>query len=209
LRKKQAQIASFEIVFEHLHRPATVERFDLLEPAHERERFLHLIEDRLERRALPVPALALRVRSGVLSPLELNGADLFERQPLEERLKVLLERLRERFGADAVFGLRTVAEHRPEKSWAREVELERRARHADAQGQPRPLWLFEQPIALPPEVQRASLRLDAGPERIESGWWDGQDVSRDYYTAISTRGQRLWVFRDRRTRSWFVHGLFG
>jgi protein ImuB len=207
LRKRQAQITSFEIIFEHLRRPATVESFDLLEPTHERERFVHLIEDRLERRALPVPAIALRVSSGILLPLALNGADLFERQPLEERLKVLLERLRERCGADAVYGLRTVADHRPEKAWTKELELERRVRHVDAQRQPRPLWLFERPIALP--MQGASLRLGAGPERIESGWWDEQDVSRDYYTATNARGQRLWVFRDRRTRSWFVHGLFG
>ena len=29
----------------------------------------------------------------------------------------------------------------------------------------------------------ARLELLAGPERIESGWWDGADVQRDYYVA--------------------------
>ena len=46
-------------------------------------------------------------------------------------------------------------------------------------------------------------------ERIESGWWDGGDVSRDYFTASAARGEKLWVYRDRSTREWFLHGLFG
>jgi protein ImuB len=59
------------------------------------------------------------------------------------------------------------------------------------------------------EARRESLELCSGPERIESGWWDEHDVGRDYYTAKNGSGQRLWVFRDHRTRAWFVHGLFG
>jgi protein ImuB len=210
LRKRQAQIASLDIVFEHLRRAPTVESFDLLEPTHERQRFVELIEDRLERRVLPVPAVAVRVRSGIFVPLVQREGDLFERQPLEERRKVLLERLRERFGTGAVYGLRTVAEHRPEKSWARTSDLERkRLRDTEPQSQSRPLWLLEQPVSCEPQLRRAALRLCSGPERIESGWWDEQDVGRDYYTATNDRGQKLWIFRDRHSRSWFVHGLFG
>ena len=36
----------------------------------------------------------------------------------------------------------------------------------------------------------------AGPERIESGWWDGADVRRDYYVASDARGARLWIYRE-------------
>ena len=35
---------------------------------------------------------------------------------------------------------------------------------------------------------RGALELLAGPERIESGWWDGADVQRDYYVARDMRG---------------------
>jgi protein ImuB len=69
------------------------------------------------------------------------------------------------------------------------------------------LWLLQKPVGI--EARKASLKLVSGPERIEAGWWDEQDVARDYYMAENGRGQRLWVFRDHRTRSWFVHGLFG
>jgi protein ImuB len=54
-----------------------------------------------------------------------------------------------------------------------------------------------------------TVELGTSPERIESGWWDERDVGRDYYTAVSSGGQRLWVFRDRRDLGWYLHGLFG
>ncbi|MDH1162213.1 DNA polymerase Y family protein, partial [Pseudomonas otitidis] len=34
-----------------------------------------------------------------------------------------------------------------------------------------------------------------GPERIESGWWDGDDIRRDYYRVLTHRGQQGWAFR--------------
>jgi protein ImuB len=210
LKMRQAQIGSLEIAFEHLHRPATIENFDLREPTHDRERLLELIEDRLERSALPVPAVALRLRTGAFRPLELEDAGLFETKPLEQREQQLLERLQERFGSTAVYGLRAVAEHRPEKAWAKRLESNCSRAHGAlplSDGEARPLWLLPTPVAL--EARRESLELCSGPERIESGWWDEHDVARDYYTAKSGNGQRLWVFRDHRTRCWFVHGLFG
>ena len=45
------------------------------------------------------------------------------------------------------------------------------------------------------------LELEQGPERIETGWWDGRDVPRDYYVARNPAGVRLWVFRERRRRA--------
>jgi protein ImuB len=52
------------------------------------------------------------------------------------------------------------------------------------------------------------LILEQGPERIESGWWDGKGVTRDYYIARRARGARWWVFQERRTRAWYLHGVF-
>ena len=72
----------------------------------------------------------------------------------------------------------------------------------------RPLWLLQapQPLVQGPR----ELRLLDGPERIESGWWDGGDVARDYYVACEADGALLWVFRERRPpHGWFLHGVFG
>jgi protein ImuB len=205
LQRRQAQIDRLELAFEHLHRPPTVESFDLREPTHDRDRLLHLIEDRLERSLLPVPAVALRMESGAFRPFESKAPDLFESKPHDERAQALLERLQGRFGSSAVYGLCAVPDHRPEKAWAKWGECDGAASLPVPEA--RPLWLLQKPVAI--EVGKESLKLVSGPERIESGWWDEQDVTRDYYTAKNGNGQRLWVFRDRRTRSWFLHGLFG
>jgi protein ImuB len=48
--------------------------------------------------------------------------------------------------------------------------------------------------------------LLAGPERIEAGWWDGEDVVRDYFIARTRAGSLSWIYRA--TEGWFLHGLF-
>ena len=49
----------------------------------------------------------------------------------------------------------------------------------------------------------------AGPERIESGWWDGADARRDYFVAVDGKACWLWIFRDSRAPGgWFLHGIF-
>lgn len=80
----------------------------------------------------------------------------------------------------------------------------------------RPLCLLPEPQALGEAGGRPQrggpLRLVAGPERIESGWWDeGEpgavgDVRRDYFIALSARAEWLWIFRS--DAGWFLHGLF-
>jgi protein ImuB len=52
--------------------------------------------------------------------------------------------------------------------------------------------------------------MESGPERIETGWWDGKDAARDYYTVLTASGERLWVYRQRGgRRDWYLHGIFG
>jgi protein ImuB len=47
-----------------------------------------------------------------------------------------------------------------------------------------------------------------GPERVETGWWRGEDVRRDYYLAATHLGNRFWIFRRRDDDRWFLHGCF-
>lgn len=48
----------------------------------------------------------------------------------------------------------------------------------------------------------------AGPERIETGWWRGEHIRRDYYSVTTQSGRRCWIFRDRNSHEWFLHGWF-
>jgi protein ImuB len=73
-------------------------------------------------------------------------------------------------------------------------------------GKERPVWLLSDPDP----VRRDRYRLLRGPERIESGWWDGAGVQRDYYRAVDAKGAHLWIYREcTGARKWFLQGIFG
>jgi hypothetical protein len=87
---------------------------------------------------------------------------------------------------------------------------------------PRPLLLHPAPQALevvcvapdgPPqfvwlENRRQRIVHHAGPERIETLWWRGSSVRRDYYRVALESGSHLWIFRRLMDRRWFLHGAF-
>ncbi len=83
---------------------------------------------------------------------------------------------------------------------------------------PRPLWMLEKPQALTERNNRpyghGPLTLLAGPERIESGWWDSHLVQRDYFIASDDSDMLLWIYRERLPEAgarhgWFLQGRFG
>lgn len=47
-----------------------------------------------------------------------------------------------------------------------------------------------------------------GPERIETGWWKGTMVRRDYWRVVTEQGRQFWVFCDLKDGRWFLHGEF-
>src|SRR3546814_11618029 len=70
---------------------------------------------------------------------------------------------------------------------------------------PRPAWLLARPIPL----RDPCPRIVSGPERLESGWWDGDDARRDYYVIETSQGQRAWAFAPVGEQgSWMLHGWF-
>jgi len=169
-----------------------------------------LLRERLGRCRLEAPVDALRLRSGVLLPLHIRDAGLFERgcSADPEATARLLDLLRARLGHDAVFSVRPVAEHRPERAFRiAEPGLEAGLPVPWPAARPaRPLWM----LAEPQPLDGWDGTLVTGPERIETGWWDGHDVRRDYYVAMSRAGVRLWIFRERPPgQRWFLHGVFG
>jgi protein ImuB len=67
------------------------------------------------------------------------------------------------------------------------------------------LWLLTRAIPL----RGPAPRILAGPERIESGWWDGGDARRDYYVVQTREGQRAWAFLAAgASDGWMLHGWF-
>jgi protein ImuB len=120
-----------------------------------------------------------------------------------------------RLGLRAVHGIWPGREHRPERAWETVPDPLRppRLQGDGVCGARRPLWVLDQPAILKARSGapffHGPLTIESGPERIETGWWDGRDVQRDYYVARNPRGMRLWIFRERCTGGWHLHGLFG
>ncbi len=48
----------------------------------------------------------------------------------------------------------------------------------------------------------------AGPERLQTAWWDDSPVHRDYYRVRTAAGSAYWLFRQIRTGRWYLHGVF-
>jgi protein ImuB len=224
LRLRGHGVDALELALLHREAPATRVRLRLVAPATQAAHIAGLLREHLERTELPEPVRALRLRSGPPVPVAATAGDLFARHAQRTAgVLQLVERLRARLGAEAVHGLRLVAEHRPERAWENwghspfSVPAPNRPRPVvEKMGNVpnfRPLWLLADPRPLPGEDRPrcdGPLELEEGPERIESGWWDGRDVRRDYYVARDRTGARLWVFRERQDGGrWFLHGVFG
>ncbi|MBS1189033.1 MAG: hypothetical protein H6R10_825 [Rhodocyclaceae bacterium] len=177
-------------------------------------RLLRLLRERLAslQLAAPVQALTLRADEMVAAPGVSRPLFAGQRTEVENALSSL-ERLRARLGDQRVFTLTAQADYRPECATGR-AALEDGPASAPARPGARPLWLLPVPRLLPEVAGRphwgSGLVLLAGPERLESGWWDeGEalgDMRRDYFVAGNDDGQRLWVFRN--AEGWFLHGLF-
>jgi protein ImuB len=98
--------------------------------------------------------------------------------------------------------LKPVAEHRPEASW---IATSLNEKSSGAAFPPRPLWLLPEPKPLQSSVLPS---IVSGPERIESGWWDGGDAQRDYFVVRTGNGADLWIFKDLTDGSWHLHGFW-
>jgi protein ImuB len=217
LRRRQKQVADLSLRFEHRRGEPTVEHFDFVKPLASRERLLALAADRLERLAFAAPVTAIELRTGVLHARTAEAPRLFVSATTEMAPSVLIERLRERFGEDGVHGVALAADHRPERAWSKVAAGAAESKALTALLSPwassRPLWLLPEPLPLASAAARrlccGAWQLRSEAERIESGWWDGSDVRRDYHTAVDARGQKLWVYRDRVSGDWHLHGFFG
>ncbi len=93
---------------------------------------------------------------------------------------------------------------------------------ANGDSPPRPLRLFREPVPVavisvvpdgPPvrlvfRGREHRIARHWGPERIETGWWRGAMIGRDYYRVETASGQRWWLFRRLDDGRWFLQGAF-
>jgi protein ImuB len=196
-------VQQFEIHLLHQRQPATRAGIGSNLPERDPQRLFELARLKLDRLQLASPITGLRVVATRLPPFVPLRGDLFERQATAlSQWQTLVDRLQARLG-DAVLSTPIEqADHRPEKAWTAAADA--RLGHIDCG--PRPLWLLPRPIPL----RDRAAQIVSGPERIESGWWDGDQAGRDYYVLQTSLGQRAWAFRPAGGMDgpWLLHGWF-
>ncbi len=211
LRAHGCGVRRVDLLLQHHKAPVSVIELSLTTPSRDSKHLLYLFRERVQRVSLPEAVESMVVRALTWEPLLDKSRDFFTpRHGTPSAASELIERLQARLGADAVQGLRVVAEHRPESAW----------RYC-APGTPasrdnvkyRPVWLLPEPLPLDEHAGQpqfdGALLLEPDRERIEGGWWDGQDAARDYFIASTAQGARLWIYRElSAARRWMLHGFF-
>jgi protein ImuB len=215
---RQVRVAAFtlHLLHEARHRgagtpPRTALHVELAEPSLDQRHLLSLLQERLQRLVLPAPTLDLHLHCRhTVAGAAPNGELFPNRQSHALGLGRLLERLRARLGDAQVLRPAPLADHRPEvanrlaPAQGPAAPVPAGALPVPTPGWPlqRPLWLLPEPLPLPEQADQPCwggqpLRLLAGPERVETGWWDQAPALRDYYVAQAASGALLWVFCSR------------
>ncbi len=235
---RQRDLSTSHLVFSLLHEKREPTEIDmaLRQASRCRDHLLLLLETHFSSLSLPAPIIGVRLRVKQFDAFMSESESLlFEGKPVatsgNSNLDQFMEQLQARLGGQTLKSINTIAGHCPEyacqelnyEDARKQVSKTRKkltvvTRQDKIQSKlitdnPRPLWLLDDPAELTRRgsklYYRKPISLISGPERIETCWWAGTDIERDYYIAQETNGSRLWIYRERTgERSWFLHGFF-
>ena len=224
LRGRQLQVSQFSFRLAHRSHAAKTFNVMLANPDNDPAMFLMLTQLKLDQiDDMPeVDSLTLTARH--FHDMEAPSGDLFHgtrfqqkdgsRHSKAEAAKALelINMMTARLGPQACFGLALANDHRPEQAWRPIALNARREAVVFEETSARPLYLLAQPPMLesPGDLPHIAgpLTLLQGPERIDFGWWDDGEVSRDYFVARHACGALYWVYRQLSNNQWYLHGIF-
>lgn len=190
---------------------------------------------RLERERLPGAVERIAVEASITAPLERRQRELFADGSRDARglWARCVDRLSSRLGLGQVVRPCLERDAQPERAYRYVPATSGQvgngsAPRRDVSGRRvpfpfRPIHLYRSPRALQVEThgvqggprwiddhhRRYVIARSWGPERIETGWWRGRSVRRDYYRVETRCGHWLWIFRQCVDGQWFLHGMFG
>jgi len=211
LAARSGGVQRFVLRLGHRDKAPTEIAIGLVVPSRDAEHFTLLVRERLSNLELAAPVRELALKADDVVPLPGSNLGLaLEQGKPPGQWEHLVERLRARLGTEAVCGIASRAEHRPERAG---VIADAGQKRLQLDFGERPFWLLESPRPLA-EIgavphHDGPLELLVGPERIESGWWDGDDVARDYFVARMQNEALVWIYREWRGEGgWYLHGVF-
>jgi protein ImuB len=235
LRARGAGVTGLLLSLKHSRDDFTEIIFDTRTPARDVTHWLRLIRERFNMISLKTAVIAITLKADRLCPYEEVNESFFPgTETGGKKRDGLMDRLTSRLGEGNVFLIAIKDDHRPEASWQMGAHQKRvdapnknsnknsnkksklaapLSHQATQQFTTRPTWLLREPRSLNTINERphyhGALTILAGPERIETGWWDNKPVARDYFVARNPRHEVCWIFRDYRLgKRWYLHGLF-
>ena len=224
-----------KLVDRQQQRAATTEKLTigLYQPTASATHLSQLMQLQLEGRRWGGLISDVRLHATTTAPLEVTQSELFPDQQRERsrKLALLVDRLSSRLGREQVLSPRPQSDALPERAVeyvptvdrrSAAIRRTKRSKPSPAAGLTRPLKLYDPPIAVaalavapdgPPQRfqfhrWRHTIVRQWGPERIETSWWRGRTVRRDYWRVETETGQRFWLFRRLDDGEWFLHGDF-
>jgi protein ImuB len=224
------------------HAPAVID-VGLFRPSGSPRHVVDLVRLRMSRMKLPREIESIAVEVIARGQVTCRQRPLFDAGPdgrpeatAEDKameVGLLLDRLAGRLGRPAVFEPQAVADAQPEHAWVaatpgatakREGTRLQRAGSRPVWMPPRPIPLAGEMLAVAPDGPPVKFQVGDvihhvaqahGPERIETAWWRGPTVRRDYYIVETESGARFWLFRrlggrprSPRESGWYLHGVF-
>ena len=119
LRERQAGVQTLQLRLKYREGPATRVQLGLASITSERRRLSDVLCQKLMRLELKAPVRGMELISGSLRGLSASSLDALAGLGSGSRdtAPQLVERLRARLGEEAVYGVASIPEHRPEAAW--------------------------------------------------------------------------------------------
>jgi protein ImuB len=185
-----------------------------------------LLAQRLERLQLQSGAESCQLTAQELCPYTGQQRNLLDRSQAKEDLGDLHARLRDSLGSEALLRPHLRNTHRPESEWGvtppsnqERIPVQHRPTlilpipsalsvHTNSGLTNNGLTNTGWPTALEIEGHWVDVRGAQGPERLCGEWWRPGAFDRDYWQLSLMDGRNPWIFCDRPTQSWWLHGWF-
>jgi protein ImuB len=192
-------------------------------PTASREAWLRLIRGLLDRLTVGDAVVGVRLEIGATEPAAVRQGDLFDRGfATAAAVEAAVARLAERQVVPVE--PETDGHPLPERRarWVESHEL--RSTSHEPRGAPAALALqmlaeprrlrvesvsrrdHEVPVRFRDRGGWREVTMAAGPDRISGGRWEAEPFAREYYRCVTDEGVLLWVYRDGRDGTWYLHG---
>ena len=230
---RRRDLSTNRLLLSLLHEKRCCSEIDigLRQASRSHEHLMLLLETHFSNLTIPAPVIAIRLEVKQFDAFNGHSDSLFTNDRSindsvgyletarynDSNLNQFIEQLRIRVGGDHVKTIHSAAGHCPEHAShyvdLNKLEKSRSTVSEQTTSNPRPFWLLQEPVQLSIRkgklYHRRPISIVSGPERIETYWWSGTHVRRDYYVATEANGSRLWIYREKSAeKNWYLHGLF-